>query len=38
MGAGRKELREFWGVCGAVGGDFSGGAPGGGVWGEGEGG
>lgn len=24
MGAGRKELREFWGDCGGVGGDFSG--------------
>lgn len=23
MGAGRKELREFWGDCGGVGGDFS---------------
>lgn len=25
MGAGRKELREFWGDCGGVGGYFSGG-------------
>lgn len=29
MGAGRKELREFWGDCGGVGGDFSGGGAGG---------
>lgn len=28
MGAGRKELREFWGDCGGVGGDFSRGAGG----------
>lgn len=23
MGAGRKVLKRFWGVCGGVGGDFS---------------